>query len=72
MGTSPSAVPAKRSAQQEDREEEEEEEEEDPAGSSAKRRRMGRSHVTGEGFSNWQETLITQSFAVRSIMHRQS
>ena len=55
MGTSPSAVPVKRSAQQEDREEEEEEEEEDPAGSSAKRRRTGRSHVTGEGFSNQQK-----------------
>ena len=53
MGTSPSAVPVKRSAQGEDREEEEEEEEEEEAaGSSAKRRKREGSHMTGEGCSN--------------------
>ena len=52
MGTSPSAVPAKRSAQKECREGEEEEEEEEAAGSSAKRRKREESHMTGEGFSS--------------------
>ena len=54
MGTSPSAVPAKRSAQREGREDEvKEEDEEEVAGSSAKRRRE-ESHMTGEGFSKQQ------------------
>ena len=51
MGTSPSAVPAKHSAQGDD---EEEEEEEVNAGSAAKRRRVKShmtSHMTGEDFS---------------------
>ena len=50
MSTSPSVVPAKRSAQGEDSEEEEEV----TAGSAAKRRREGShmtSHMTGEAFS---------------------
>ena len=47
MGTSPGAVPAKRSAQGEGREEEEEEEE--AAGSSTKRRKREGSHTSGEG-----------------------
>ena len=51
MGTSYSAVPAKRSAQGEGRGWEEEEE---AAGSSAKRRRREESHMTGEGFSKQQ------------------
>ena len=57
MGTSSSAVLAKRSAQGEhsgDEEEGEEEEEEEAAGSSAKRRRREESHMTGEGFSKHQ------------------
>ena len=45
VGTSPSAVPAKRSAQEECREWEEEEE---AAGSSAKKRRWEESHMTSE------------------------
>ena len=51
MGTSPSAVPAKRSPQGDDNDEEEEEV---TAGSAAKRRREGShmtSHITGEDFS---------------------
>ena len=51
MGTSPSAVPAKRSPQGDDKEEEGEEV---TAGSAAKRRREGShmtSHMTGEAFS---------------------
>ena len=53
MGTSPSAVPAKRSAQGEGSEYEEKEvDEEESAGSSAKRRRREDRHMTGEGFSN--------------------
>ena len=51
MGTSPSAVLAKRSAQGEGRGGEKEEEE--AAGSSAKRRRE-ESHMTGKGFSKQQ------------------
>ena len=51
MGTSPSAVPAKRSPQGDDNDEEEEEV---TAGSAAKRRREGShmtSNITGEDFS---------------------
>ena len=54
MGTSSSAVPAKRSAQGEGRGGEEEEDEEEVARSSAKRRRREESHMTGEGFSKQQ------------------
>ena len=58
MGTSPSAVPAKRSAQGEHREredkEEEEEEEEEAVGSSPKRKKREGSHMTSEGFSKHQ------------------
>ena len=56
MGTSPSAVPAKRSAQGEGREDKvkEEAEEEEAAGSSAKRKKREESHMTGEGFSKQQ------------------
>ena len=55
MGTSPSAVPAKRLAQGEGRGgEEEEEEEEEVAGSSAKRRKREESHMTGKGFRKQQ------------------
>ena len=46
MGTSPSTVPAKHSAQGDGGEEEEEEEEGDTAGSTAKRRKMEGSHMT--------------------------
>ena len=54
MGTSSSAVSAKRSAQGEGSEDEKkEEDEEEVAGSSAKRRRE-ESHMTGEGFSKQQ------------------
>ena len=54
VGTSPSTVPAKRSAQGEGREQEEEEEEEeekegDTTGSTAKRRKRETSHMTGKG-----------------------
>ena len=49
VGTSSSAVPAKRSAHGEGRGWEEQEEE--AAGSSAKRRKREESHMTGEGFS---------------------
>ena len=52
MGTSPSAVPAKRSAEGEGTEWEGEEEEEEATGSTAKRMRREESHMTGEGFSN--------------------
>ena len=55
MGTSPSAVPAKRSAQEEGREDKvKEEDEEKAAGSSAKRKKREESHMTGEGFSKQQ------------------
>ena len=50
VGTSPSAIPAKRSTQGDDKEEEEEVN----AGSAAKRRRVKShmtSHMTGEDFS---------------------
>ena len=53
MGTSPSAVPAKRSAQGEGTEWEGEEEEE-ATGSTSKRMRREDSHMTGEGFSKQQ------------------
>ena len=60
METSPSAVPAKRSAQGEGREDEEkEEEEEEAAGSSAKRMRREENHMTGEGFSNHALTCVS-------------
>ena len=50
VGTSPSTVPVKRSAQGEDGEGEEEEEKEgDTAGSTAMRRRRETSHMTGKG-----------------------
>ena len=55
MGTFPSAVPAKRSAQGEGSEDEEKvEDEEEAAGSSAKRIRREESHMTGECFSKQQ------------------
>ena len=65
MGTSPSAVPAKRSAQGECRGGEEEEEE--AAGSNAKRRRE-ESHMTGEGFSK-QQLVSLLCHATRSPHH---
>ena len=46
MGTPPSAVPAKRSAQGEDRDPEDREKVGDSAGSSAKRTRKEGSHMT--------------------------
>ena len=50
VGTSPSTVPVKRSAQGEGGEGEEEEEKEgDTAGSTAKRRKRETSHMTGKG-----------------------
>ena len=56
MGTSPSAVPAKRSVQAVDREEEEEEEEEEvTAGSAAKRMMKEGSHMTSH------MTIVTRS-----------
>ena len=71
MGTSSSAVPAKRSAQGERREDaEKEEEEEEAAGSSAKRMRWKESHMTGEGFSKQQ--LVSPRIlchATRSLHH---
>ena len=69
MGTSPSAVPAKRSAQGEGREDEEkeEDEEEEAAGSSAKRRRRREeSHMTGEGFSS---DLCLHTYYVMPLTH---
>ena len=67
MGTSPSAVPAKRSAQGEGRGWEEEEE---ATGSTAKRMRREGSHMTSEGFSKHQ--LVSPhvlSLATRSPHH---
>ena len=72
MGTSPSAVPAKRSAQVEGMEWEGEEE---ATGSTAKRRRREESHMTGECFSTaCVSTLImschslTSSWSTRIVL----
>ena len=67
VGTSPSAVPAKRSAQGEDREDKVKEE---AAGSSAKRKKREKGQMAGEGFSKHQLVSPHVLFhAIRSPHH---